>query len=294
MRAWVSLYLCALFLSRRQKLKGRQAGSVPLGWKLLRVNKKAVTVTAREETVMKKAIIYGMSLALILSMTACGGSNENAADKSQETSTPEVSQSVESSTPTSEQTTQTAPETTPTPESVSTPARDDTTEQEQLFTDCSETMYATTTVNVRDTYSTSGNKLGSLTKAQFVKRTGVGTGAAAGWSRIEFNGKVAYVSSEYLSATKPQVSTGSNGGSSSGQTSKPSSKPSTGGNSGSSSGSSGGTAPVPPGGSGSSGGSNVGDLDMGELNDWFQDQVDQGNVGSHDDAQHGFDAVDTQ
>ena len=181
---------------------------------------------------MKKAIIYGMSLALILSMTACGGSNENAADKSQETSTPEVSQSVESSTPAPEQTTQTAPETTPTPESVSTPARDDTTEQEQLFTDCSETMYATTTVNVRSSYSTNSDKLGSLTKAQSVKRTGIGTGAAAGWSRIEFNGKVAYVSSDYLSATKPQVSTGSNGGSSSGQTSKPSSKPSTGGNSG--------------------------------------------------------------
>ena len=182
---------------------------------------------------MKKAIIYGMSLALILSMTACGGSNENAADKSQETSTPEVSQSMESSTPTPEQTTQTAPETTPTPESVSTPARDDTTEQEQLFTDCNETLYVTTTVNVRDTYSTSGNKLGSLTKAQSVKRTGIGTGAAAGWSRIEFNGKVAYVSSDYLSATKPQVntSTGSSG-SSGGQTSKPSSKPSTGGSGG--------------------------------------------------------------
>ena len=245
---------------------------------------------------MKKAIIYGMSLALILSMTACGGSNENAADKSQETSTPEVSQSMESSTPTPEQTTQTAPETTPTPESVSTPARDDTTEQEQLFTDCSETMYATTTVNVRSSYSTNSDKLGSLTKAQSVKRTGIGTGAAAGWSRIEFNGKVAYVSSDYLSATKPQVSTGNNGGSSSGQTSKPSSKPSTGGNSGSSSGGSSGgsTAPVPPGGSGSSGGSNIGDLDMDELNDWFQDQVGQGNVGSHDDAQHDFDPVDTQ
>ena len=173
---------------------------------------------------MKKAIIYGMSLALILSMTACGGSNENAADKSQETSTPEVSQSVESSTPTSEQTTQTAPETTPTPESVSTPARDDTTEQEQLFTDCSETMYATTTVNVRSSYSTNSDKLGSLTKAQSVTRTGIGTGDAAGWSRIEFNGKVAYVSSDYLSATKPQVSKPSTptGGSSSGQTSKPS------------------------------------------------------------------------
>lgn len=165
---------------------------------------------------MKKAIIYGMSLALILSMTACGGSNENAADKSQDTSTPAVTQPVESSTPeitaTPEQTTQTAPETTPTPESVSTPAQENTTapqETDSQFTDCSETMYATTTVNVRSSYSTNSDKLGSLTKAQSVKRTGIGTGAAAGWSRIEFNGKVAYVSSDYLSATKPQVSTGS-------------------------------------------------------------------------------------
>ena len=244
---------------------------------------------------MKKAIIYGMSLALILSMTACGGSNENAADKSQETSTPEVSQSMESSTPTPEQTTQTAPETTPTPESVSTPARDDTTEQEQLFTDCSETMYATTTVNVRSSYSTNSDKLGSLTKAQSVKRTGIGTGAAAGWSRIEFNGKVAYVSSDYLSATKPQVnvskpSTGSSSGST--QTSKPSSKPSTGG----SGGSSGGQTSKPStstGGSTSSGGSNqVGQppasggmsglldyTDPSSNPDAFKDNQSEGNAG---------------
>ena len=241
---------------------------------------------------MKKALILGLSLSLVLSLTACGGSIDNAASNTQNTTTPEVSQSVESSTPTPEQTT---PETTPTPESVSTPAQENTAapqETDSQFTDCSETMYATTTVNVRSSYSTNSDKLGSLTKAQSVKRTGIGTGAAAGWSRIEFNGKVAYVSSDYLSATKPQVSTGSNGGSSSGQTSKPSSKPSTGGNSGSSSGSSGGsTAPVPPGGSGSSGGSNIGDLDMGDLNDWMNQQ---GDGGSHDDFQHGFDAVDTQ
>ena len=246
---------------------------------------------------MKKALIFGLSLSLVLSLTACGGSIDNAASNTQNTTTPEVSQSVESSTPIPEQTT---PETAPTPESVSTPAQENTAapqETDSLFTDCSETMYATTTVNVRSSYSTNSDKLGSLTKAQSVTRTGIGTGDAAGWSRIEFNGKVAYVSSDYLSATKPQVntSTGSSG-SSGGQTSKPSSKPSTGGNSGSSSGGSSGgsTAPVPPGGSGSSGGSNIGDLDMDELNDWFQDQVGQGNVGSHDDAQHDFDPVDTQ
>lgn len=232
---------------------------------------------------MKKAIIYGMSLALILSMTACGGSNENAADKSQETSTPEVSQSMESSTPTPEQTTQTAPETTPTPESVSTPARDDTTEQEQLFTDCSETMYATTTVNVRSSYSTNSDKLGSLTKAQSVKRTGIGTGAAAGWSRIEFNGKVAYVSSDYLSATKPQVSvskpsTGSSSGST--QTSKPSSKPSTGGSGGSSGGQ---TSKPSTGGNTSSGGSSSGGSSSGGFGDLAdklqQDREDKGYSG---------------
>lgn len=245
---------------------------------------------------MKKAIIYGMSLALILSMTACGGSNDNAADKSQDTSTPEVSQSVESSTPTPEQTTQTAPETTPTPGSVSTPDQADTSdskETESLFTETDETLYATTTVNVRSSYSTNSDKLGSLTKAQSVTRTGIGTGDAAGWSRIEFNGKVAYVSSDYLSATKPQVSVSKpstdNSSSGSTQTSKPSTKPSTGGNSGSSGGQ---TSKPSTGGNTSSGGSNQGgqppasgglggliNADNGGDSDAFKDNQSEGNAG---------------
>ncbi len=189
---------------------------------------------------MKKALILGLSLSLALTLTACGGPNDNAADSTQDTSTPEVSQSVDTSTPKVEQNTQTTqgnPEQTPaveeTPTVEETPAPEVEAQPEvQLFTDCNETVYATTTVNVRDTYSTSGNKVGSLTKAQSVKRTGTGQGEAAGWSRIEFNGQVAYVNSDYLSTTKPQVSTGSSGnsGNSGGstQTSKPStSKPST-------------------------------------------------------------------
>lgn len=240
---------------------------------------------------MKKAIIYGMSLALILSMTACGGSNDNAADNSQDTSTPAVTQPVESSTPeitaTPEQTAQTAPETTPTPESVSTPAQENTTapqENDSLFTETDETMYATTTVNVRSSYSTNSDKLGSLTKAQSVTRTGIGTGDAAGWSRIEFNGKVAYVSSDYLSATKPQVSVSKpstdNSSSGSTQTSKPSTKPSTGGNSGSSGGQ---TSKPSTGGNTSSGGSSSGGSSSGGLGDLAnqiqQDRDDMGYSG---------------
>ena len=240
---------------------------------------------------MKKAIIYGMSLALILSMTACGGSNDNAADNSQDTSTPAVTQSVESSTPevtpTPEQTTQTAPETTSVPESVSTSDQADTSEPKEaksLFTETDETMYATTTVNVRSSYSTNSDKLGSLTKAQSVKRTGIGTGAAAGWSRIEFNGKVAYVSSDYLSATKPQVSVSKpstdNSSSGSTQTSKPSTKPSTGGNSGSSGGQ---TSKPSTGGNTSSGGSSSGGSSSGGFGDLAdklqQDREDKGYSG---------------
>ena len=220
---------------------------------------------------MKKALIFGLSLSLVLSLTACGGSIDNAASNTQNTTTPEVSQFVESSTPIPEQTTQTAPETTPTPESVSTPAQENTAapqETDSLFTDCSETMYATTTVNVRSSYSTNSDKLGSLTKAQSVTRTGIGTGDAAGWSRIEFNGKVAYVSSDYLSATKPQVSVSKpstdNSSSGSTQTSKPSTKPSTG--SSSSSGSSGNQTSKPStGGNTSSGGSSSGGNSLDDL-----------------------------
>ena len=218
---------------------------------------------------MKRArmLIVSLAAACLLVLSACGP-QELPQDSATSTDTSSVSGNtkensgnmpVQQDTVDKTETTPTTPEQTKEDpsdmqkESVETPV---STAQEQLFTDCNETLYVTTTVNVRSSYSTNSDKLGSLTKAQSVKRTGIGTGAAAGWSRIEFNGKVAYVSSDYLSTTKPQVSTGSNSGSSGSQTSKPSTKPSTG--SSSSSGSSGGQTSKPStstGGSTSSGGS---------------------------------------
>ena len=241
---------------------------------------------------MNKAFMVGLSLALILSLSACGNTTTKEGDNgAQDTSTPEVTQPVDTSTPEVEQTTQTTQETPlveETPTIEETPAPAETTEQStpevQLFTDCNETVYATTTVNVRDTYSTSGNKVGSLTKAQSVTRTGTGQGEAAGWSRIEFNGQVAYVNSDYLSTTKPQVSTGSSGnsgGSSGGstQTSKPStpstSKPST--SSGSSSGGSSGKPIVE-----TPGGTNLNKPTLGK------DDLDQSNSNNDDSNVGGW------
>lgn len=167
---------------------------------------------------MKKALILGLSLSLALSLTACGSSNNNAAD-SQDTSTPEVSQSVETTAPDVEQATQTTQETTPetTPETEQ-PSQEETPVPEEVgpkFTEVNETVYATTSVNVRASYSADSDKVGSLSSGASVTRTGVGNN---GWSRIIYNGNEAYVSSDYLTTSSGN----------SGQTSKPStSTPST-------------------------------------------------------------------
>ena len=107
------------------------------------------------------------------------------------------------------------------------------------FTSVNETVYATSTVNIREGFSADTDKVGSLGKGQSIKRVGIGTGDAEGWSEVEFNGQTAYISSDYLSLTKPAAqSSGNNSGSqtsqgsSGGQTSQ--SKPSSGSQSSSS------------------------------------------------------------
>lgn len=81
-----------------------------------------------------------------------------------------------------------APKPSPTP----TPA--------PTFQNVNQTVYATTEVNVRASYSTSSNKIGSLPKGQSVTRTGIGNN---GWSKVTFNGQTGYINSSYLTTTKP-------------------------------------------------------------------------------------------
>jgi hypothetical protein len=85
---------------------------------------------------------------------------------------------------------------------------------------------------------------------------------------------------------KPATNTGSSGG----QTGQTNTKPSTG-----SSSTGDGSTPVPPGdATDSSSDSGIGEIDMNEINDWFQEQVEQGNVGPSENFDHQFDPVQTQ
>ena len=160
---------------------------------------------------MKKALIYALALALALSLTACSQpKTEQPTDPAPSTSAPEPIATPEP-----------IKDTTPEPEPEQTPAApvetEDTqlpeetesqVEQVQLFTDCNETVYATGIVNIRSSWSAESEKLGSLNKGDSVTRTGIAIAGteAEGWSRIQLSdGTVAYISSKYLSTTKPVV-----------------------------------------------------------------------------------------
>ena len=170
---------------------------------------------------MNKNRIAAFALAgvMVLGLVACSPTDPKPTD----TSTPEVTEPAYTSEP--EQTAPAEPDDQEPQEPAETtadtgPVEPTTTEIPDLFTSVNETVYATTTVNIREGFSADTDKVGSLSKGQSIVRTGIGTGDAEGWSEVEFNGQTAYISSDYLSTTKPAA---------------PSSKPS--GNSNSSSGS---------------------------------------------------------
>ena len=80
------------------------------------------------------------------------------------------------------------------------------------FTSTNKTMYATTSLNVRSSYSTSSSVIGSLDAGDKVTQTGIATRAVSGitWSRINYNGSTAYVSSQYLTSEEPEEEKSSN------------------------------------------------------------------------------------
>lgn len=66
--------------------------------------------------------------------------------------------------------------------------------------DVNENVWATTAVNVRESYTTESNVLGSLIEGDEVTRNGV---CDNGWSRVVYHGTDAYIYSDYLTTTEP-------------------------------------------------------------------------------------------
>ena len=67
-----------------------------------------------------------------------------------------------------------------------------------------QTVYATANVNIRKGADTSYEKVGLLKKGKSITRTAIGSN---GWSKVSYNGTVAYISSSYLTTKKPVTTT---------------------------------------------------------------------------------------
>lgn len=147
---------------------------------------------------MKKRCIYAALLTFsLLALSACGQGK------------------TEETTPVQFQTEATAPETTvpvetvpavttavPTTAAVPPETTVAETTAAETFAEADETMYVTAMdVNVRQGPSTDSEIVGTLNKGNSVYRIG----ASEEWSRIEYNGEVCYVSSQFLSAEEPET-----------------------------------------------------------------------------------------
>ena len=150
---------------------------------------------------MKKNLVAAMFAVMMISLVGCGKVSEPMPIEATEVV-------EESETETVEETTETeATETEePTEAPAEAPAEEPVAEEPSSpysYTELSQTMYAQSTVNVRDLPEQTGAKLGSLSTNQEVTVTGQCN--ETGWYRISYNGAEGFVSNSYLGSEKVAV-----------------------------------------------------------------------------------------
>ena len=167
----------------------------------------------------KNLTLMAVAMGIVLSLSACGGTAQTGNVAGTESVAIESTESVENSTeafvPEEELSTEESieesvneTESTETVTETQEPAADEavidaktvsgdkTAGAGYTYADLSKTMYAKSTVNVRSLPSTSGNRLGSLSKNQEVAVTGQCN--ETGWDRISYNNAEGFVSNKYL------------------------------------------------------------------------------------------------
>ena len=172
---------------------------------------------------MKKSLVAAMFAVMMISLVGCGKASEPMPIEA--TEVVEESETVEEVTETVEE----ATETEEVAEATETTAEESVVEEPSSpysYAELSQTMYAQSTVNVRDLPEQSGGKLGSLSTNQEV--TVLGQCNETGWYKISYNGGEGFVSDSYLSTEKVAVKSSkssSQSTSTSQNTSQPESQP---------------------------------------------------------------------
>lgn len=92
--------------------------------------------------------------------------------------------------------------TEPTTEPTTEATTEATSGSSPTITSTNDTIYSTTSLNVRASNDANSSKIGTLSYGQEANRIGT---CDNGWSQIEFDGGVGYVNNSYISTSKPQV-----------------------------------------------------------------------------------------
>ena len=87
-------------------------------------------------------------------------------------------------------------------ESNQTSSSSNTSSSKSDIEEVKETVYATAGVNIRAKASADADKIGTLVAGGSITRTGK---TSSGWSRVDYNGQTGYIKSDYLTTTKPTV-----------------------------------------------------------------------------------------
>lgn len=157
---------------------------------------------------MKRRLFVIMTALTLSTATFAGCGNTQATSAISEPTEAPVTEEVTPTEPVeepteapTEQPTQQAEEPTAEPtEPVEEPTQPVETEPQFTYSDLSATMYAKSSVNVRNLPSTDGTKLGGLSTNQEVAVTGQCNETS--WYRISYNGSEAFVSDKYLVTEK--------------------------------------------------------------------------------------------
>ena len=154
---------------------------------------------------MKKSLVAAMFAVMMISLVGCGKASEPKTIET--TEVVEESETVEEATEIVEETTETEEVSEVTEEPTEAPAAEEPVAEEPAspysYTELSQTMYAQSTVNVRDLPEQTGAKLGSLSTNQEVTVTGQCN--ETGWYKISYNGGEGFVSNSYLGTEKVAV-----------------------------------------------------------------------------------------
>lgn len=153
---------------------------------------------------MKKSLVAAMFAVMMISLVGCGKASEPMPIEATEVVEEEVTETetVEAATEVEAQDEVADDDVAEKPVVDEEPVAEESASP-YSYTELSQTMYAQSTVNVRDLPEQSGGKLGSLSTNQEVTVTGQCN--ETGWYKISYNGGEGFVSDSYLGSEKVAV-----------------------------------------------------------------------------------------